>query len=250
VILKMLVPVLLIVALAVILVHRRDTEPGGHVRSVTGVEPRQTDHVVSTTADTDSVSVVDVGDSDIPALDAVGDATFGTEQSTHSDGGRRGFGADQSVLTNSGDLNVSDAPASAGVQGPFEVSDAVLASCEGLDQSPNGGSSSRRGVDPSCAELRKYLSHFENEHRDRTWAAAMEEKLLDHIASAPNECRVRLLECRATVCAFECESAAGPLYLHHEELEDHLRHVDSMFGYDNDAAGGRLTVTLAVYVRR
>lgn len=255
-ILKALLPILLIAAIVLSVLRLREPELGTPI-SNSRIESRRPDHLVNITESADSDFRLGGARSPSSVSGAIGNTAVIAEQQGRQtqrisiDPLRRNAASeveDNSLIDSAG-LKASDLQMGTKTRESFPISDAVLASCESLEQSADPSDSSSR-ADPSCAELRKYLSVFDGEERNHAWAVAMEEKLLTYIASAPKECKVRMLECRETVCAFECESVDGPLFGYDPALAEHLRFVDSMFGYERDAAGVRLTVTLALYVRR
>lgn len=137
-----------------------------------------------------------------------------------------------------------------------------------LSSDPLGGGASYAGilfpVSPSvenmchgfskCDEIHDKLSKFAQEPRDTSWAATMEAEIQDNVASfGPSTYSIRDLECRSSLCVVEVESLFGtypsprygtPLY---SALD---AGVDTIWGYEKDESGARVTVTLKIFARK
>ncbi len=127
---------------------------------------------------------------------------------------------------------------------PFPVSQSVEASCERL--------SGRRGT--ICDDVYVFLERMAKEPRSPVWAAQMEAKLREHVASSQQGTFIiRTVECRTTVCALEVESHVGRPYHGTLRPGDALYKVLSdeivAHGYERAPDGNRITITLVPYTR-
>ncbi len=126
---------------------------------------------------------------------------------------------------------------------PFPVSASVEARCRNW---------ANKADDP-CEDVHKLLSRMAQEPRDTAWAAQMEEEIRDQVMTgSPGKYSIRAVECRTSVCAVEVASLFG-LYFgpkYDDPLSSKLEQGIHTWGYEFDASGGRITVTVMPFTRR
>lgn len=118
----------------------------------------------------------------------------------------------------------------------FSASRSVLASCSGTN---------------TCDHELNLLREFETERRDHTWAPVAEDTL-SRFTAEDSMYVLRQLQCRASMCAIEVASTAGPHLglTYQQEKATGLRKHNALFGYERDENGARVTVTLRLYQRK
>jgi hypothetical protein len=153
----------------------------------------------------------------------------------------RGFG--ENVLkpaTNGAKSQTSSTSIDKSVIGvPFPISTSVDIGCQKF---------------PSCDEMRKRLSELANEPRDSAWATEMESLIQNNVMSqGPDKYSIRDVECRSSLCSVETASPFGvftPRYP--DPLYGSLTGggVASIWGSETDESGGRIIVTVTIFMRR
>lgn len=133
--------------------------------------------------------------------------------------------------------------AAAMVGRPFPLSASVERGCDRL--SAGGGRD-------YCEEDRTLLSRLAQEPRDPVWASYAEARLRAFVLSEGDKYAVRALECRSTLCAIEVTSIHGPFLGigYDAEKGSGLSGQSGLFGYEKNAYGLRVTVSLKVFARR
>lgn len=126
---------------------------------------------------------------------------------------------------------------------PFPVSESVAADCRNLLPK------SHEAV--PCGALLPELSEMAQEPRDRVWATDMEAKLRDFVLAQPNNFTVRLIECRLSLCAVEVASTYGgfPYVITYRSLRKKVSAWKGVHGFETDASGAKVTVTLFMVER-
>jgi hypothetical protein len=108
--------------------------------------------------------------------------------------------------------------------------------------------------DHFCDELREDLDKMKMEPRDVVWATDMEARIQEYVASlGPDKSLVRDVECRTTFCAVEVTSNFGHSFVAQFPLGvlfDNLGNGRFALGYEKDASGADVRVTLALFNRR
>jgi hypothetical protein len=123
------------------------------------------------------------------------------------------------------------------VGAPFPTSPSVALACK---------------RDNFCDELKEDLANMQMEPRDVAWATDMEGRIQGYVASlGPDKSFVRYVECRTSYCAVEVTSnfshsfvAQFPLGV----LFDNLGNGEFALGYEQDASGADVRVTLALFI--
>jgi len=121
----------------------------------------------------------------------------------------------------------------------FPISASVLSACR------NHG----------CDEVREKLTEMANEPRDNVWATQMEIEIQNNITSQGRDrYTIRDIECRSSICGIETASLEGQ-YLgpsYNDPLRTNLTggELIPIWGYETDASGARITVSVIVLMRR
>jgi hypothetical protein len=125
------------------------------------------------------------------------------------------------------------------VGAPFPTSPSVALACK---------------RDHFCDELKEDLAKMKMEPRDVVWATDMEARIQDYVASlGPDKSFVRDVECRTSYCAVEVTSNFGHSFVAQFPLGvlfDNLGNGQFALGYEKDASGADVRVTLALFHRR
>jgi hypothetical protein len=106
-----------------------------------------------------------------------------------------------------------------------------------------------------CDEVREKLTEMANEPRDNAWATQMEIEIQNNILSqGQDKYAIRDIECRSSICAIETASVEGQ-YLgpsYNDPLRSSLTggELIPIWGYETDASGVRITVSVIVLMRR
>jgi hypothetical protein len=109
--------------------------------------------------------------------------------------------------------------------------------------------------DNQCDEVRKQLARMAQEPRDVAWASEMEMAIQQNVESrGPDKFLIRSLECRSSICAVETVSPDGQ-YLGPAYPSPLLNKLSGsvmipMWGYELDASGARISVSVLVLLRR
>lgn len=110
-----------------------------------------------------------------------------------------------------------------------------------------------------CGELFRLLSVFAEEPRDPDWADDIETRLYELVMKDADRFVVRAIECRTSLCVAEVASIYGAfhfirkIYLDEDHKDENLRKKvwtgKGWLGYEPDASGAEVTVTLFVIER-
>src|SRR5689334_8827181 len=109
------------------------------------------------------------------------------------------------------------------------------------------------GVSVDCDTSRR-LDEFSQEVRDAAWASKAENLLRELIDRRNPDFTIRNVECRLVTCVMEVASSEGHLNPRRNlQYEDwfavQARPYGYLLGFETDATGRRITVTLQIYER-
>jgi len=102
-----------------------------------------------------------------------------------------------------------------------------------------------------CGETYDMLAKMQKERRDPTWASASEAMLRNLLTEEPGKFTIRHIECRTTICAVEYSAVGATILTMSNEflLGSGLDEGIAMDGFETDAAGVQLVVTVVPFTR-
>lgn len=136
---------------------------------------------------------------------------------------------------------------------PFPVSPSVAEHCleYGDLRSPTMPEQPAWEYEDKCLTVRRALTTFIEEDRLEPWASETEALFKRSFEIDPHRCEVRNLECRSTLCGYECtylgdfNIAAQTGYVE----KYGLGHYSDVHGFERDESRNLIVVRLAVFAR-
>lgn len=135
----------------------------------------------------------------------------------------------------------------------FPVSVSVAEGCvkHGDLRNPLMPDEPARGHEAACLKALRVLARFTEEDRAEPWASEIESHIKRSMEFVPHRCEVRNIECRSTLCIYECASLEYfnlPEQVGYMEAYG-LKHYGDLVGIERDESGSLITVWFTALVK-
>ena len=108
-----------------------------------------------------------------------------------------------------------------------------------------------RDDEAKCLTALRALATFTEEDRVEAWASEIESQIVRSTEIAPHKCEIRNLECRSTLCIYECASLEYfdlPAQVGYMEAYG-LKHYGDLVGIERDESGSLIRVWFTALVK-